>query len=294
MHDDEIMTSEAWALGPPPMTPLAGGKGADDLGDATNVMDKPTFDENGVDIGDIFFGHRNAGGGSSSGGGEGALNSSDAVADDVSDFLHDFLFFAGPTGGGGSGVIADELHVSDEDLAWLPDPDVFMPTTVSSPDEGASSTMVANGRENGGGDLSASGVDAAVALSVATEMQNEEEEVRAPDSPVSSNGGSSAVVLASPSAREGNDDNSDSPSDDDTVRSRREKLRRQKVERYLEKKKRRVWSRAAPYKSRQRVANNRPRHKGRFLPLESDFVPIAELQRRQRALFKQHQEQQLK
>ena len=63
----------------------------------------------------------------------------------------------------------------------------------------------------------------------------------------------------------------------------KELIRRQKVERYLAKKKRRRWSRASSYQSRQRVANNRPRHKGRFLPLVSDFVPISELKRRQRA-----------
>ena len=74
--------------------------------------------------------------------------------------------------------------------------------------------------------------------------------------------------------------------------SRKEQLRRQKVARYLAKKKTRQWSKAkvSSYQSRQRVANSRPRHKGRFLPLESDFVPIAELQRRQRALMKQMQE----
>lgn len=81
-----------------------------------------------------------------------------------------------------------------------------------------------------------------------------------------------------------------SSTDVESMAERKEKLRRQKVARYLEKKKRRVWSKSAPYKSRQRVANARPRHKGRFLPLESEFVPIAELQRRQRALFKQMQE----
>eukprot|EP00904_Undaria_pinnatifida_P012093 jgi/Undpi1/8013/HiC_scaffold_24.g10485.m1 len=69
--------------------------------------------------------------------------------------------------------------------------------------------------------------------------------------------------------------------------SQKELLRRQKVERYLAKKKSRRWSRASSYQSRQRVANNRPRHKGRFLPLVSDFVPISELKRRQRALMAQ-------
>ena len=69
--------------------------------------------------------------------------------------------------------------------------------------------------------------------------------------------------------------------------SQKELIRRQKVERYLAKKTRRRWSRASSYQSRQRVANSRPRHKGRFLPLVSDFVPISELKRRQRALLAQ-------
>ncbi|CAM9879091.1 unnamed protein product [Hapterophycus canaliculatus] len=69
--------------------------------------------------------------------------------------------------------------------------------------------------------------------------------------------------------------------------TQKEQLRRQKVERYLEKRKRRRWSKVSSYQSRQRVANARPRHKGRFLPLESEFVPIAELQRRQRNLVKE-------
>lgn len=74
--------------------------------------------------------------------------------------------------------------------------------------------------------------------------------------------------------------------------SQKELVRRQKVERYLAKKKCRRWSRASSYQSRQRVANSRPRHKGRFLPLVSDFVPISELKRRQRALFAQQAEEQ--
>lgn len=53
------------------------------------------------------------------------------------------------------------------------------------------------------------------------------------------------------------------------------------IQRYLSKKSRRCWTKASSYKSRQRVANSRPRHKGRFVPQESNFVPIAELKRRQ-------------
>lgn len=72
--------------------------------------------------------------------------------------------------------------------------------------------------------------------------------------------------------------------------SPKEQLRKLKVTLYLEKKTRRRWSKGASYQSRQRVANSRPRHKGRFLPLESDFLPIAEMQRRQRDLMKQRKE----
>ncbi|CAB1117917.1 unnamed protein product [Ectocarpus sp. CCAP 1310/34] len=78
--------------------------------------------------------------------------------------------------------------------------------------------------------------------------------------------------------------------DADAIVSLKEQVRRQKVARYLAKKQRRRWSKASCYQSRQRVANSRPRHKGRFLPLESEFVPIAEVQRRQRVLMAQMRE----
>ncbi|CAM9905630.1 unnamed protein product [Ectocarpus sp. 12 AP-2014] len=82
----------------------------------------------------------------------------------------------------------------------------------------------------------------------------------------------------------------DGEEDADATVSVKEQVRRQKVARYLAKKQRRRWSKASSYQSRQRVANSRPRHKGRFLPLESEFVPIAELQRRQRVLMAQMRE----
>ena len=69
--------------------------------------------------------------------------------------------------------------------------------------------------------------------------------------------------------------------------SEHEKLRRGKVLRYLEKKKRRKFSKkGAIYTSRQRVANSRPRINGRFLPASiGDFIPVNELRRRNRSLI---------
>ncbi|CAM9601599.1 unnamed protein product [Ectocarpus sp. 13 AM-2016] len=93
-----------------------------------------------------------------------------------------------------------------------------------------------------------------------------------------------AAVAAAVTDWDGGDDDADA-----TV-SVKEQVRRQKVARYLAKKQKRRWSKASSYQSRQRVANSRPRHKGRFLPLESEFVPIAELQRRQRVLMAQMRE----
>ncbi|CAM9672816.1 unnamed protein product [Ectocarpus sp. 4 AP-2014] len=93
-----------------------------------------------------------------------------------------------------------------------------------------------------------------------------------------------AAAAAAVTDLDGGDDDADA-----TV-SVKEQVRRQKVARYLAKKQRRRWSKASSYQSRQRVANSRPRHKGRFLPLESEFVPIAELQRRQRVLMAQMRE----
>ena len=45
--------------------------------------------------------------------------------------------------------------------------------------------------------------------------------------------------------------------------------RQQKIERYLYKRKRRCWNRKKRYEVRQSFANARPRHKGRFIPLNN-------------------------
>ena len=70
----------------------------------------------------------------------------------------------------------------------------------------------------------------------------------------------------------------------------RGETRQVKIARYLAKRNRRCWVKTSSYESRKKVANGRLRHKGRFLPLISDFIPIAELQRRQRAMMKEMQE----
>lgn len=81
---------------------------------------------------------------------------------------------------------------------------------------------------------------------------------------------------------------------DDGCHSPKEMLRRYKVARYLAKKAKRKWTRSGKplYQGRKHVANIRPRHKGRFMPMESNFMPLAELQRRRRTLSKQMQPQQ--
>jgi len=57
-------------------------------------------------------------------------------------------------------------------------------------------------------------------------------------------------------------------------------IRKEKIDRYLEKKKKRKWSKKALYTSRQNVANSRPRINGRFLPIDSEFIPISEIHKR--------------
>lgn len=57
--------------------------------------------------------------------------------------------------------------------------------------------------------------------------------------------------------------------DDDFIIGRLSKAERaQKVKKYLEKKKRRNWEKQVNYESRKKVADTRPRYKGRFLTSE--------------------------
>lgn len=203
----------------------------------------------------------------------------DGLANNVNDFLDDFLLL---TGGDTGGVMAGAMDISDEDLLWIQGPDGFPAiNTSSSASEGA---VVVTG-----GDTVTVAPTAGQAVQAAADVSGGSDDGDA--TAVVAAVGVSPVVAASiapPLSADSQPANPDR-NEDDSAAERREKIRRQKVSRYLEKKRRRIWSRAAPYKSRQRVANSRPRHKGRFLALESDFVPIAELQRRQRALFKQMQ-----
>lgn len=258
------------------------------------------------------------------------IASKEGLADTVDDFLDDYLLAGGGDLGtwpdGIDGVV-EEMEIAEEELLWLKDPGAFGAPTTSASCSCAPAVMTAlddadaflggvnarspqsadsiaaermGGKEGFLGDGCLPTIDthgdghhvhspaadevgahvqsaadghsptvrtAAVGISVPTPVFP----VPAPEP--------AATLEAAPSS-----------SETDSGSNLKENLRRQKVARYLEKKKRRVWSKVAPYKSRQRVANARPRHKGRFLPVESDFVPIVELQRRQRALFKQRQE----
>lgn len=192
----------------------------------------------------------------------------ETIADDVDGFLDGFLHLCESVEGTGPGAVSGGLEVTDAELNWLQDPDVFMP--VSS----GSGQLASGHAEDVSFELHCSEeptVDATSATPGPVGLGPP-----APDDEIVSGGGGEGP---SPPIEKS-----------DAAKARDSRLRRAKVERYLEKKRRRKWSRATSYTSRQRVANTRPRHKGRFLPLESEFVPIAELQRRQRALLKQRME----
>lgn len=251
----------------------------------------------------------------------------EGLTHNVNGFLDEFRFYAGEAGlgaataDGGDGV--EEVGVADEDLSWLEDFSEFSTPATSACV--ASAPVVMDVPDNGnvllGGDSARSGDPTAagqgvernfavdVDFSSTMKMTGEGHCERAPGVDVASakirsttdshsqtvptatvNISASPSTLVVPPCKPAADPKAASSCDGKSSSDLKEKLRRQKVARYLEKKKRRVWSKMAPYKSRQRVANARPRHKGRFLPLESDFVPIQELQRRQRAIFKQMQE----
>lgn len=226
--------------------------------------------------------------------GSGRVDPMEAVADDVDGFLHEFLYLANGSDENRSAIIgadSDDIVVTDADLAWLQDPDVFMPSPMNleaPPDAGDESCKNVSGPLKGSGG----------SVNEQSPEQPEESEPAVEGSPAMSPQPPSPPP--SPDYGGMEETGADSSNDVDvspTCKTRgtscsRDAVRREKVRRYLEKKKRRKWLRVASYKSRQRVANERPRLKGRFLPLESEFIPIAELQRRQRALVKQHQLQQ--
>ncbi|CAN0545675.1 unnamed protein product [Ectocarpus sp. 12 AP-2014] len=234
------------------------------------------------------------------GGGGAAISEEDLayLADmDLADFLP---ADAGPGGGGGAPLSPSSVH----EIETLPD-HVAGGGEVSAPVMTAAAAPPPLGAAGGQGGVMGSPVAGGVAevsgvgdvspiRSVAAAVAVAAVEVVAAPGVNGDGGGAArrkgkgkhqdAAVAAAVTDWDGGDDDADA-----TV-SVKEQVRRQKVARYLAKKQRRRWSKASSYQSRQRVANSRPRHKGRFLPLESEFVPIAELQRRQRVLMAQMRE----
>ena len=64
------------------------------------------------------------------------------------------------------------------------------------------------------------------------------------------------------------------------VEDEKEIIRKQKVAKYLEKKKRRCYKSKILYKERKSFAETRPRFQGRFLPIAAvEFVSVKELKR---------------
>ena len=64
------------------------------------------------------------------------------------------------------------------------------------------------------------------------------------------------------------------------VEDEKEIIRKQKVAKYLEKKKRRCYKSKILYKERKSFAETRPRFQGRFLPIDTvEFVSVKELKR---------------
>ncbi|CAM9350433.1 unnamed protein product [Ectocarpus sp. 8 AP-2014] len=243
------------------------------------------------------------------GGGGAAISEEDLayLADmDLADFLPagglEGASDAGTGGGGGAPLSASSAHETET----LPDHvargrEVSAPVmTAAAAAAAAAPLLAAAGGQGGvmgspvaGGGAEVSGVGDVSPIRLVAAAVAAVEEVAAPG--VNADGGGAArrkgkgkhqdaAAAAAVTDWDGGDHDADA-----TV-SVKEQVRRQKVARYLAKKQRRRWSKASSYQSRQRVANSRPRHKGRFLPLESEFVPIAELQRRQRVLMAQMRE----
>lgn len=65
------------------------------------------------------------------------------------------------------------------------------------------------------------------------------------------------------------------------VEDEKEIIRKQKVAKYLEKKKRRCYKSKILYKERKSFAETRPRFQGRFLPIAAvEFVSVKELKKK--------------
>lgn len=228
----------------------------------------------------------------------------DMLATDVGGFLDGFLALAHDSAEGASTCEIGVGDVADEDLAWLDHPDAFLPSPACSFDDGEPSVSQepslpivmddAGGSKDIAvreavvrvGSVSCDGDDVSV---VAVMIDLSEGGVNDDDCTIAATCRAAADVV---SGVVGAEARAALSCGGEPIVFLKEQLRKQKVARYLAKRRRRKWTRAScSYKSRQRVANARPRHKGRFMPLESEFVPIAELQRRQRALMKQMQVQ---
>ena len=235
------------------------------------------------------------------------------IADNIDDFLDDFLALASSEPGAGTNGM--EILEGGLELAWLANLD-DLPSSSSPISEGAVSCGSRDNASSPSEDLSPAAV-----LSVAPPEQEPTfaaveaaaaEAAAAAFDPVACGapaqpfgGGLAEAAPAATSATDGEDDGTGSyitvepaiPRRDTTanegcedVLMNRGEARQIKIARYLAKRNRRCWVKASSYESRKKVANGRPRHKGRFLPLVSDFVSNAELQRRQRAMMKEMQE----
>ena len=245
------------------------------------------------------------------------------IADGIDDFLDNFLVLAGSEPG--SETDGMKIPEGDLDFAWLDNFD-DLPSPSSPISEIAVSCA---SRENVSSleDLSLAAVlsvkppereltpaaaEAAVSAAAEAAVSAAAEAASAPIDPVACgalaqpyDGGLSMVAPSATSAADGEGDGTGRyitveraiPRRDITIDEgggyalmNRGETRQAKIARYLAKRNRRCWTKASSYESRKKVANGRPRHKGRFLPLVSDFIPIAELQRRQRAMMKEMQE----
>ncbi|CAM9592610.1 unnamed protein product [Ectocarpus sp. 13 AM-2016] len=247
------------------------------------------------------------------------------IADNVDGFLDEFMALAGGIDDDSDyGVMLDEGEggggpaISEEDLVFLADMDMadFLPPAATAEEGGAllspssvheMETLPSQGGGVASGPVMTAAAEAALSQAAAAAAAGggvigspAATTAAAPGVETDAGGAArrtenannqhaaAAVAATAVTGCGGGGGGSDAAA----AISVKEQVRRQKVAQYLAKKQRRCWSKpaASSYQSRQRVANSRPRHKGRFLPLESEFVPIAELQRRQRALMVQTRE----
>ncbi|CAM9952441.1 unnamed protein product [Ascophyllum nodosum] len=242
------------------------------------------------------------------------------IADSIDEFL-DFLALA--SSGPVAGTDGMKIPESDLDLAWLDNFDNLPPASpisevvvtstdrenISPPSEDLSPAAVLSMTPS---EREPTSVAAEAAVAVVAAVSAAAEAAAAFFDPAACgalaqpyDGGLAMVAPTVTSAAEGEGDGTGRyvnvepaiPRRDTTADEgggyalmNRGETRQVKIARYLAKRNRRCWVKTSSYESRKKVANGRLRHKGRFLPLISDFIPIAELQRRQRAMMKEMQE----